>query len=407
MRRSLGPSLCALAICVASLAVAAPSSLRSVSLRLSFLKKLPTKHFDGKRFIRFQKAYHLKYVNKLNKELTSIVMAFKRAPAAVRGTPDGQRMANQLRAWLAYSKAVTTAYNSRASSGAAGDAKCKAFFKNFKKPNKIADAMMHLMGRGAFSGRPMRMRDIAIYAKGVARICAHPAFKDVGKVGCRSYRAPKSSRNPAEWCATAPRWQAILKSAVDKRIAKSVKSQRSATAFAKRIPDKEGWVSVNSWAEIPLNSDEKKTLLQRYQKMYEDIEIKAQVSESLLKPLLELISSKRKWMQDMAGTWKMPAGGKAGYALALGKRALRQRSGAKLVRAYLGKGGWILRKGIVKRSGEEMVKPRRRRDGYLLYRVKGQKLCQLQSFSVFEYFDGKRFARASSAVLGKVRFHKC
>ena len=393
----------------------APRSLRNISSRILFLKKLPKRIFDGTRFVRFKKGYR-KAVKKLSDDILGVLRAFKAAPKADRATPEGRKMAGQLNAWLAYGRKVEAAWNKQSKGDATGDMKCDAFFKKFPNKRRWSHAMLILMGRGP-SGITMQWKEIASRARQITKACAEPVFKDLGKVGCSRYKRPRSGYNPTEWCAVAPKAPSIIKAWIHKRFARTLKTWPEGRG---RLARKDGWHVLNdswssrlafSWAHLSMSTEDKDKLKKRIQKSYSDVGIQSPVDDSVLKPLLDRLAANRQWVQEKAATWKMPKKGKTGYALKLGKKALKNRSDMKLVRAYLEEGGWVLRKGKLKIKSdgdtELMYKPRRRRSGYLFYRVKGQKLCQLQEFQVIETWDGKKFVKGRHATLGNVRFQAC
>ena len=123
----------------------------------------------------------------------------------------------------------------------------------------------------------------------------------------------------------------------------------------------------------------------------------------MFKPILAAFKTLRSDAERKAPTWKKPKSKGKDYSCSLAKKQLsRSKTKSTFKSSFLGRNSWKIRKN---RLG---VPLERTKPGYLFHKPKGQKWCQLTSYTLTEvYAGGGRYKKAKGVRFGFSRFQAC
>ena len=314
---------------------------------------------------------------------------------------------------------ATAAAKQAATNKKAIDDKCRLFKREVMTVERMY-SMMGLLGRAGHlsGGSPGTPQQIKERAEAVTKACSQPKFADVGVGGCQWLKIPpdRAQWNPEEWCAVAPKWREILRAQVDARIAKDLetwnhrpllalqlKGEQSLRFFSKAVPNESGWRDIHSWKDLYFPDDWKKKYPEKFQQLYDELELNEKVPTSLFAPVYKAFEDLRQDAKTKNGQWDLPKDAGKDYSVDLAKtQHANFTAKGKFIKAWLSRDSWRIHKNALG------VPLRRTKPGFVYYSVDGQSLCQITAYTLTEpHLGGGKYEKATKVTWGYTRLQGC
>ncbi|MCB9556305.1 MAG: hypothetical protein H6707_09405 [Deltaproteobacteria bacterium] len=337
-----------------------------------------------------------------------------------RASAEGQEMVKQLKGWVAYNKSLATAIAGAGKAAGESKRECWAFHKEVQSPriNEMHALVRFLLDpKARFLGTttPELIARHRKVAEEVHQICQQPRWQAiVGK--CSAGKSQYEMNHimiakdfPVHWCNAAKQHRQLLVRAIQNFIGTDDSRRARVAVDPEKLARNEGWLAedgVVTWKKYFFVTKEDLAASQnKYTALFaaaggadgpgDDVFAERKAAKAKLRAAVE----------ELAPKLETPAAGPSHYGVALATKMIRRwHPGAKIIKAFGAKSAvaWNIHKNAIG------VPKYRDKFGYVLYRVPGEKWCQLRKFYISEdYSGGGRFQRAQTARSSSVRFQNC
>lgn len=396
--------------------------------------------FDGKT-LKADMAAAKTYYNKISGDIGRLIELVKKMSAQDRGDPGVRKVVAKVIKLQDYRKALNAAIYGDPKMVAADEKLCPEFFNTVilpsleqagvSKPRATSGDALYVLLRLAQEHHPETRgnerpanyenrvyirtehieRDLKII-KLAAPHCAKAKFKEVGKY-CSTYkmRFRNPWQNPLIWCAAARNYKSLFKKAFQKHLANTVEHITKHVMDKERLQRREGWISKEgavTFKELTTFPQARKDKLIAEQKSFyaaaglpfpED-------TSSMFKKVDDKYAAFAQAILDLAPNWELPKKKGSFGAISKAKKVVKSwHSRASIKKAFMVQTSWQLSKGVKDSKGSIHAKPHRSRAGYLLYKLPDEKVCQLRSFDLRQYWAGSW--QKTEARMKTMRFQAC
>ncbi len=254
---------------------------------------------------------------------------------------------------------------------------------------------------------PDKLRATMDAASAVAQACDEPRFQGVGEHGCGKLILKKSQK-PNLWCSAARNVKTLAKKAIEDhiqgRLERESRRRKDPEAFLRQKKGFFGASGPVTWKQAMYFGEEtKQSIIDRYRALYTAAGLEAEVDSAWFSGQVEYKDALRAAADKLAPTLKAPKGKKQSYAVKLIKAKIKAKfPKVRFYRVWMRPENWKTDARL------EIDTPRRQWNGWALYKLPGDKWCQLMDWYVREdYKGGGKWQRSNNVNWQGVRFQSC
>jgi hypothetical protein len=258
-----------------------------------------------------------------------------------------------------------------------------------------------------------QIEKVVAVATEVAAACEDPKWKGVAagaNRGACSWLRIKWADDPALWCRAAANVRVHVAKAIQARIQSDMDSQGGRGLSPEQsLQNKDGWYGTGpkTWkGDMFLSERSKDAMKARYKALFDAADMEFKADPSWYAKLEAQLAQWRAAINKLAGTWKSPGrSGKKTYGFAIAKKMIKEslkgQGKLKFYKAWMGDKNWHVAMSYGKPESRTWF-------GYTLFKVQGEKWCQLQQWQLEETYKGsKSYQRINKVTFTGNRYQKC
>ncbi len=320
------------------------------------------------------------------------------------GAPEVKALAKRLDAHEAYLQKVRGALEAAGKSGAQEEERYRGFISEHAGHTRYRKVQTFLELAGSpdsaahASDRPEDLREALEILSAVHAGCTGK-YAGVRNVGPFT-RDP--DKNAELWCKAAAEREVLARRAVNNLALFTLGLViRQIDQMRGDLERQEGYLRIDEtmlrqalWDRQALSKD----LSTRYAGIFAAAGIEGGPD---LAPLDGAIAALFTEIERLAPRWTFPSGGRDGSEALARKQVRASVAGAEVKKTVMTDTQWKIVKNALG------VPLHRTKDGAVLYKVRGEKLCRQQAFTYSETFEGRGYQKSDEVTLNYVRYLSC